>query len=128
MTRLTALAVIAQAAPADSTDVVQIFLTAGVAGAVLIAAITGFIFFKPERTQLLETVAELRTVNERYVELHHNTTLPTLHSALSQLEAVEKTLKALTKAWEEEARTSTEVIHRLEALERQVGSFEGRLR
>lgn len=94
----------------------------------LIAAITGFIFFKPERTQLLETVTELRTVNERYVELHHNTTLPTLHSALSQLEAVEKTLKALTHAWEEEARTSTEVIRRLEALERQFGSFEGRLR
>lgn len=128
MKALDALAIVAQATPENSSDVVQIFLTAGVAGAVLLAAVTGFIFFKPERTQLLETVSELRAVNERYVELHHNTTLPTLHSALSQLEAVEQTLKALTRAWEEEARASSEVVRRLDILERQIESFRGEAR
>lgn len=120
------MSVIAQAIP-DGSDFLKTFLTAGIAGAGLLAAMFGYIFFKPERAQLIATIDDLRKANERYVEIHHTTTIPTLTKALSLLETVEQALTALTKAWEEQARANADLSRRLELLERQLDVVERRI-
>ena len=117
---------VAQAAPTsfDGSDLFRTFLTAGVAGAVVLGAIFGFIFFKPERSQLLATIEELRATSDKYVDIHHQTTVPTLTKALALFETVVTTLTALTKAWEDQARSNADVARRLESLERLLHSQE----
>lgn len=112
--------IIGQAVSSADASLVQTFLTAGVAGAVIIAAIAGLIFFKPERTQLLASIADLRATTERYIAIHHDTTLPTLSKAVTLFESVVTALNALTKAWDDQARSNAEVSRRLEAIERRL--------
>lgn len=118
--------VLGQTAPAsfDGADLFRTFLTAGVAGAVILGAIFGFIFFKPERTQLLATITDLRQTSDKYIDIHHNTTLPTLTKALTLFETVVTTLNALTKAWDDQTRSNAEVSRRLEGIERRLEAIE----
>jgi hypothetical protein len=112
------------AAGGDLTEWVKTFLTAGVAGAVVLGAIFGFIFFKPERAQLLETIEDLRSTADKYIEIHQNMTLPTLTKALTQFESAETTLKALTRAWEDQTKSNGDIGRRLDAIERRLEIME----
>jgi hypothetical protein len=99
----------------------QLLLSAGVAGVVVILAVTGFIFFRPERDNLLHTQRLQQDTIDRYISIHEERTLPTLVQALSQLQSVSTALEAVTAGLSELIRSSNDLGDRIAALERKVG-------
>lgn len=110
------------ATPTD--DAFRAILGTGVVGALLIlvafASNWGLITWAPERKRLLATIDGLAAVNERYVAIHEDRTLPTLVQALSQLETVSSALTAVIAAIDRQSESNREVGRRLEALERRL--------
>lgn len=80
--------------PASSTassttgnPILDVFLSFGPIGAVLIAAATGYIWFKPSIDQLKEDKELLQEVNAKLVLTYEQEAIPALHEAVTAVRA-----------------------------------------
>lgn len=102
--------------------VLDIFLSFGPIGAVLIAAATGYIWFKPSIDQLKEDKKLLQEVNAKLVATYEQEAIPALHEAVT---AVRASAEAMTDMKVEVAAmrselgaTAAKVVELLEIMRR----------